>query len=752
MPTYAYDIELLKNLFTATFVNTADDADRHVFHIGLDKFDYKDLLEFVNREIVLVGYNNHSYDDAIIRFITTYTKGSDILPELYKISLKLIDDNFRGDKTVLSLRYPKNVLFPWKSIDLMKILGFDKLGISLKQVAINLKWHKILDMPIDFTEYVNLSQLDTILDYNLNDTLITKELYHRITPLRELRRDLSRIYSVNLSSASDSKMANLILENIYQEALKMDIRIIRDMRTTRDKVFLGECIGKFVKFQTPEMRDLLDRVSATVVYNYNRYKYAEAFRFANCTFSLGVGGLHTEDAPGIFVTDNKYIIQDLDVASYYPNLIINNEFYPEHLGVDFITVLKKITAERIAAKKAKDKVKADGLKITINSIFGKLGSETFWLLDAKQMLSTTVTGQMGLLMLVEDLYLKGIEVISCNTDGIVCKIPRDKESDYYEVCKLWEKETDMELEFTQYKKYVRRDVNSYITEKKDGTTKEKGCFLKEVDLKKAYHMPIVAKALHAYYMEGVPVKDTLNNCKDIMEFCISQKTGFGYTVELHTQKGIQELQKTNRFFISKTGGRLIKRTSGSGYKRIGLHVGRLVTILNDFDPAVPFNKYNVDLNFYEKEVMKIVDEIEPRQITMFDLSSMSNGTIKKMDSGSAQSNMGEKLTVRELNKLGVNQFAKKLNEIVKNRETIDSISSRYVYIIGLETKTMMAKVYCFAKGSIQNITIEKAAYKKARIEPGQLIYCNKFNKLERGFSIAEYRITGKLEEEKIELI
>jgi DNA polymerase elongation subunit (family B) len=170
----------------------------------------------------------------------------------------------------------------------------------------------------------------------------------------------------------------------------------------------------------------------------------------------------------------------MDVASYYPNLIINNGFYPSHLGPRFIEVLKTITKERMQAKKDGDKVKADGLKITINSIFGKLGYEYFWLFDAKQFISTTVNGQLGLLMLIEQLYLGGINVISANTDGVVCSIPRELEATYYKIAKEWEKKTGLELEFTPYKKYIRRDVNSYITEKPDGDTKEKiqyGCWL-----------------------------------------------------------------------------------------------------------------------------------------------------------------------------------------------------------------------------------------------------------------------------------
>ena len=474
MINYAYDLETLKNLFTATFVNADDenDEDTKVFVIGLGRDDRQELVSFLKNKITLVGYNNDSYDNAMIRYLLGY-KGNNANADLYRISSMLVSDSFTGDKALQKLRYPRDIQYPWKSIDLMRILAFDKLGISLKQVAINLKWHRIQDMPVAHDAHVHESQVDMVLDYNLNDTLITKRLYQEIKPLRDLRTDLSKLYGVDLTSASDSRIANLVLGKMYSTELGIDISEIKDLRTVREKVLLRDCIADFVEFKSPQLSEVLDRVSSTFVYEHTNYRYSEKIYFADCSFSLGIGGLHTEDAPGMFVTDDKYIIQDMDVASYYPNLIINNKFYPEHLGEDFIKVLNKITAERLEAKRSGDKVKADGLKITINSIFGKLGFAYFWLQDAKQMLSTTVSGQMGLLMLVEELHLNGIHVISANTDGIVCKIPRELESKYYEITKEWEKKTNLELEFTQYKKYVRRDVNSYITEKADGKTKEK---------------------------------------------------------------------------------------------------------------------------------------------------------------------------------------------------------------------------------------------------------------------------------------
>jgi hypothetical protein len=746
MIKYAYDLEVFKNLFTATFVNVDDENEKHVFYTGLDKEDFSDIKEFLNQEMLLIGYNNHSFDDPLLRFLMSY-EGDKFTAEAYNLSsTKLMDDNYRMDKQVMELRYPKKTLYLWKSIDLMRILAFDKLGISLKQTAINLKWYKIQDIPISPFSSVEQKELKSVLSYNLNDVLITKRLYEEITPIRELRIDLSNIYNVDLTSASDSRMANMILENIYSHELKMDIRTVRTLRTPREKVLLGECIAKFVKFESVELCELLDRVSTRYVYGFNKYTYSEKVFFANCSFVLGVGGLHTVDTAGKFETDDKYLIQDMDVASYYPNLIINNNFYPAHLGPSFIKVLKRITAERLQAKKDKDKVKADGLKITVNSIFGKMGSEHFWLHDPKAFLSTTISGQMGLLMLVEAMYMNGIEVISCNTDGVVCRIDRSKLDKYYEVAYAWEKATNLELEFTPYKKYIRRDVNSYITVKDDGDTKEKGAFLKEVDLKKAYHMPIVAKALHAYFVNSIPVHKTLEECKDIMEFCISQKTGPDFIMELHTTKKTDELQKTNRFYITTKGGALLKKGMYSN-RRIGLYVGRQVNILNDYDKNALFDDYHVDLSFYEKEVMKIIDEIEPKQMTLFNLSFQDAGRKTKIATPEKEAPEIEKnSTSSELNKLGKNQLAKRIKEIVEGNEKIDGLDPRYVYIDTFEVRSMNAIVYCLAKGVRQSIAIDKQAYKKNKLEIGQIVYCNKFEKRQNGYAISEYRITEKLEE------
>lgn len=745
MNKYVYDIEVFKNFFTSTFVSVDDETESHVFSIGLGKNDLSSLKEFLEQEIVLIGYNNESYDNPILRFIYNFNEDKNINKEIFNLSYKLINDSYRDDKQILSLRYPKDSLDSWKSIDLMKILAFDKLGISLKQTAINLKWKKIQDIPLSPDIEVQRSDVETICSYNINDVLITKKLYEEITPLRTLREELGKIYNIDFSSASDSKIANLILEKTYKEQLKADMSSIKKMRTYREKVLLRECIASFVEFKTPQLKDLFDRISSTVVYSYTNFKYSEKISYGGCTFDLGIGGLHSEDAPGKFISDDEYLIQDMDVASYYPNLIINNKFYPRHLGEGFIEVLKKITEERLSAKKSGDKVKADGLKITINSIFGKLGSDTFWLLDPKQLLSTTVSGQLGLLMLIESLTLAGIQVISANTDGVVCKIKRDKLDKYYEIARDWENKTKLQLEFTPYKLYVRRDVNSYITQKESGDIKEKGVFLTGVDLKKAYRMPIVAKALRNYFINSIPVKETIELSKDIMDFCISQKTDSSFQLELHTINGIQKLQKTNRYYISKNGGSLIKRRIGTDSK-IGMNVGYLATILNDYDSSVPFEEYNVNFSFYISEVMKIIDEIEPKQDFLFDVSLFTGEGIKKMKMPEQrEKEVPDVFDARELNRLDKKQFSQKLTEIVLEHKSVSGISSRYVYIISFNKSTMTADVYCLKKGIRDLISVNKVEYSKNKnkIDKNQLVYCKKFEKIKEGFAIKEYTVDEK---------
>lgn len=601
---WAYDIEVFRDFFCVTFKSIENNGDIRVFIISPRQDDTEGLIEFLNTSPTLIGYNNLHYDGAVLYYIYTNAHAYTILDDISALSSKLISDDSRFDGAIRKLRFSDR---PWKEIDLMKILAFDK-RVSLKQTGINLKWKRIQDLPFHFSESITPDKQQIVLDYNLNDVEITIKLYEAIKPLIELRKELSILFNADLINASDSKMANVILEEVYKRESNVDINAIRNSRTKHNQLLLGYCIAANIEFQTNKLKRLKRIIENTLVTDKKGFGYKKSIEFGGVHFELGIGGLHSEDDPKRYVSDDRFLIRDCDVASFYPNIILKNKIKPAHLGEDFLRILQKITEERLAAKKSGDKIRADGLKITINSIFGKLGSETFWLEDAKAMLSVTVSGQLYLLMLIEDLVLNGIVVISANTDGVVCKIPREKEDAYFDVCNKWQTRTGFELEYTDYTLYVRSDVNNYVTKKNDGKTKEKGRYIREIDLKKGYKHPIVARAMYEFLVNGKPVKETIESCRDIMDFCISQKTGEDFVLENHKDDSVTQLQKNNRFYISNSGGKLIKRHTVRN-NEIGLFVEENCRILNDFDERVPFEYYDVKFEFYEKEALKYIDKI-----------------------------------------------------------------------------------------------------------------------------------------------
>ena len=135
------------------------------------------------------------------------------------------------------------------------------------------------------------------------------------------------------------------------------------------------------------------------------------------TYKMGIGGLHSMEKRASHYADDEVVLRDADVGAFYPALILLCGLYPEHLGPEFLDVYRSIRERRMAAKRAKDKVTDMTLKIVLNGTFGKLGSKWSFLYAPNLMIQVTITGQLALLMLIEDLE-QADSVISANTDGM----------------------------------------------------------------------------------------------------------------------------------------------------------------------------------------------------------------------------------------------------------------------------------------------------------------------------------------------
>ena len=152
-------------------------------------------------------------------------------------------------------------------------------------------------------------------------------------------------------------------------------------------------------------------------------------------------------------------------VSYYPNLAIRNKWAPAHLPKEeFCRRYEWFFDQRkiIPKKDPKNYV----YKIILNSTFGLSIDQNSFLYDPQFGMQITINGQLSLMMLYEMLSegIPGSVPLMQNTDGLEMMIPEEYQEKYMEICKEWEKMTQLSLEHDTYQKMVIGDVSIWHPE------------------------------------------------------------------------------------------------------------------------------------------------------------------------------------------------------------------------------------------------------------------------------------------------
>lgn len=584
-----YDVECYPNLFMVTLYSYITDKYYTLSIFPEKNIDDRNIIIkcFLAPDVIWCGYNNLSYDDAMIHYLTMLCRHKDKVDEeyvlknklnwnkeepyfkigkdWYNVYLDLNDKSLPAEELTKKLndysqkliksndgKYTKKINI--KSIDLLEIIrkGFNVK--SLKGVAINLKHHRIQDLPIDPNENVTAEQYEVMKEYNINDVEITRKVLEKNLSIIEMRSFLTQHYNgeVDLLSESDSGICKKLLTTFYQKKLKEsgvkwnDKRSqFRKQKTVHGDIAIKDIVYERIRFSTKHLQQFYDEIlTQTIVKTKSsemsdNYEWSYKLEFAGNIYSIGLGGIHTEDKSLITQSNNDQIILDLDMRSMYPASFIYNRLCPEHLDKDaFLSILEELLKERVKYKKLYKETKNNdynnlqaAMKIALNTFFGLTNSKTFWLFDPKTTFTCTVNNQLLMLMLIEDFALKGYDVISANTDGVTLKIkPEQLEPlrlDYAD----WEKMSGFTIEETFYDNYIRRDINNYIAVTNTGDIKYKGVFVpqEKKDLLSGFEYPIVTQALNDYLLHQIPIEKTIKECEDIYDFCFSQKCGKQFT-------------------------------------------------------------------------------------------------------------------------------------------------------------------------------------------------------------------------------
>jgi hypothetical protein len=520
-PTLIWDCEVYCDYFLASFLNVDTGNIRHFELFDGQPLDVQTLRAILGR-YRLVGFNSTNFDLPVL----SVAMGSGDPAAAKKVANKIILNNMK--------RWQLGIDLPiCDHIDIIDVAP----GIaSLKIYGGRLHAPKMQDLPIDPDASIDPEQRAQLRTYCENDLRTTLALFRKLEPQIALRETLGQQYGVDLRSKSDAQIAEAVIVHEVEKRMGRKLPKQEPFRLA----------GESFKYKAPEwlrdadlggVKSVVEGATFTIAGNGVVAMPKEVadlkIKIGGSTYQMGIGGLHSTEKRAAHHADDDHILVDRDVASYYPAIILNCGLKPASMGDHFTAVYRSIVQRRLAAKRAGDKVAADSLKITINGSFGKFGSPYSKLYSPPLLIQTTVTGQLSLLMLIEQLEAEGIPVVSANTDGIVIKCPRSKVALMELIVLEWEVATGFETEATEYAALYSRDVNNYIAIKPDGV-KVKGVYAPAA-LQKNPTNEIVTTAVINHVQKGIPVDQTIRACTDITKF-VSVRTVKGGAVKDGVQR------------------------------------------------------------------------------------------------------------------------------------------------------------------------------------------------------------------------
>lgn len=612
------DVEIFKNYFLVAFTSVISGKVVYFeMRQGDTLFDYV-KLRWVLEHFLIVTFNGNFFDLPILA-LALYGKSCE---QLKNAANQIISEQVKPWQVLRSAKVKK--LTSVNHIDIEEVCP--GVMTSLKIYAGRLHAPRMQDLPFPHDAVLSEDQISIVRYYCVNDLTATAFCFVNLREQIELRQSMSERYGMDLRSKSDAQIAEAVINGELQRITFSEPQRSEIAPGTR---YHYQKPG-FVRFETPVMQQALQTileweffVSETgyieiPVDPTTDKTWALQVTIAGGTYTIGIGGLHSNETTVSHKADAETVLVDRDVTSYYPAIILNLELYPLHLGPSFLQVYRSIVQRRIDAKKAakaakergdkaeefKQKATAETLKIVVNGSFGKLGSKWSTLYAPDLLMTVTITGQLSLLMLIERLELRGFTVCSANTDGIVVKCPRARREEMNAVFAQWEKDTGFATEETEYAAIYSRDVNNYIAVKTDGKTKTKGAYFNPWSspeysyerFKKNPACSIVIEAVTEALTKGTPISETIRGATDPRKF-VSIRTVKGGAVK----DGVYLGKAVRWYYAQGETGCIVYALSGN---KVAETDGARPCM--DLPATMPAD---VDFEHYRREALKVFVEI-----------------------------------------------------------------------------------------------------------------------------------------------
>ena len=617
-----YDIEIFPNVFHCTCKDTETNK-LYFFEISNRKNQLTQLVDFFFYknigDKIFCGYNNKHYDDVVINYLIDFYYKMDTLTydkickSLFNLSHTIVTSEEGDISKFKRWKYAKY----FYSMDLLTMLFSSKLRVGLKEMQVTMHYKNVEEYSGDFNDILKDSEIDDMIQYNVNDVESTTELLNRLSDDVQLRLFIEKEYGIDALSMDSVKFGETLLLKKYCEETKLSEQYVKTLRSPMDYIPLKDVILPFISYKNPKLQDVLKDMKSQIVYSKERKGYEKKFVLSDVCYSVGVGGIHSLHTPKIFIPSANEYIGHSDVASMYPSFIIKYKWIPRHLGKEFWQVYSQIYKERIEAKHSGQKLKNLALKLTLNSVTGKMQQETSWMYDPFSVFKIRINGQLILLMLVDRLLELNCKIVQVNTDGVMYIAQETQRNAVQEAVHEVEQLSQLTFESDDYEAFYQYAINDYFGVEKGFSQshnpkliEKKGMFITDPRLGKGLAPAIIPKAVINYFLTKQPTSEYIKKSKDIKDFLMYQRVDKKFKV-IHGDKPVQRI---NRFYASTNDYSLFKVDETGKVANMLTKSG--ITILNNMND-IPIEDRHLNYQYYISEANKIISEFVYQQLELF---------------------------------------------------------------------------------------------------------------------------------------
>lgn len=500
------------------------------------------LLKFLKdeKDTYFCGYNSLGYDMQILTEIVN--KGLISITKIKEFNDSLIESEWPI--------YREEQLCN-KTLDLMLVNNYgprSAKSTSLKKLEFNLRKKKIQDLPYHFNDTLTKEdQINEVIKYCKYDVEVTKDIFSLSKELINMRIEFGKEQKLDVLNSPEPDLAKKFVYRELASYMNITEKQFKDLRSYHDQIDVKLLILPFIEFKHSHYQEVLDyynslslKPTVKSVRNPNlkvinlKNVISKTITYDGLTTVYGSGGVHASVAPGVYEENEEYMITTADFTSYYPHLQFIHDCIAGHIPSELYSkLIRFLFAER--KKHNKGTALNYAYKILINLLYGLSNSEYSALYDTRATLKTTINGMLSISMIADKIYdIPNAKILMKNTDGLEIYHLRKDKNLIEEILNSISTLINIPIEIGYYKKMIIRDVNNYTSIDINNNVKTKGIFEDYEDTIKqgAYHKDtsamIIPKALKAYYINNIPIEDTINNENSIYEFCYGNKGSSSY--------------------------------------------------------------------------------------------------------------------------------------------------------------------------------------------------------------------------------